>query len=105
MRGVVEMWQIGVSWWRWLLGLVQWWVVVWVCDLCRGGGSTDVGCGHLADRGVEHVWGAGDVVDRCFVVVLVAGFGTVVGCGLGMRYVSWWWVYRRGTWAFGRSWC
>ena len=33
VRGVVEMWQIGVSWWRWLLGLVQWWVVVLVARL------------------------------------------------------------------------
>ena len=30
------------------------------------------------------------MVDRCLVVVLVAGFGTVVGCGLGMRFVLWW---------------
>ena len=37
VRGVVEMWQISVSWWRWLLGLVQWWIVVWLCDLCHGG--------------------------------------------------------------------
>ena len=29
--------EIGVSWWHWLLGLVRWWVVVWVCDLCCGG--------------------------------------------------------------------
>ena len=26
----------------------------------------------------------------CLVVALVAGFGTVVGCGLGMRSVLWW---------------
>ena len=36
------------------------------------------------------MWGGGDVVDRCLVVALVAGFGTVVGCGLGMRFVLWW---------------
>ena len=30
------------------------------------------------------------MADGCLVVALVAGFGTVVGCGLGMRSVSWW---------------
>ena len=30
------------------------------------------------------MWGGGDVADRCLVVALVAGFGRVVGCGLGM---------------------
>ena len=36
------------------------------------------------------MWGGGDVADRCLVVALVAGFGIVVGCGLGMRFVLWW---------------
>ena len=36
------------------------------------------------------MWGGGDVADQCLMVALVARFGIVVGCGLGMRSVSWW---------------
>ena len=42
-----------------------------------------MGRGHLADHGVERAWGGGDVADRCLVVALVAGFGTMVGCRAG----------------------
>ena len=46
---------------------------------------------RLADRDVEiDVRGGGDVADQCLVVAMVAGFGTVVGCGLGMRFMLWW---------------
>ena len=42
------------------------------------------GFGTVVDCGLERAWGGGDVANRCLVVALVAGFGTVVGCGLGM---------------------
>lgn len=48
VRGVVGMWHISDSLWHWLLGLIQWWVVV------------------------------RDVTDQHLCVALVARFGSVV---------------------------
>ena len=69
----------GVGCWVWYSGGL--WFGYAICVVVVGPPAWDMGIWQIV---VLSVHGVVEMSDRCLVVALVAGFGTVVGCGLGM---------------------